>query len=61
VKTPGEWEVRIFFLEDPPRYDVEFEVKRIPTRKLRKFLASVAEKREELFAEWDRKVQVVDP
>lgn len=61
VKSPGEWEVKIFFLAEPPYYEVDFEVKRIPSRKLNKFLAQVAKKRADLFDEWSRKVQVVDP
>jgi len=61
VKAPGEWEVKVFFLEDPPLYEVEFALKRIPTRKMKKFLEAVGGRREALFAEWDRKVQVVDP
>jgi hypothetical protein len=61
VKSPGEWEVKVFFLNEPPYYEVEFELKRIPTRKLGKFLAVVAENRETLLVEWSRKVQVVDP
>lgn len=61
VKSPGEWEVKVFFMEAPPYHEVEFELKRIPARKLRKFLAVVAENREALLAEWSRKVQVVDP
>ena len=27
VKSAGEWEIKIYFLEDPPRYEVEFAVK----------------------------------
>ncbi|WP_349264262.1 DUF4160 domain-containing protein [Longimicrobium sp.] len=61
VKSAGEWEVKVFFMEDPPYYEVEFEARRIPSRKMSKFLKMVAEKREALHAEWDRKVQVVDP
>lgn len=60
VKSPGEWEVRVFFANDPPYYEIEFEVKRIPTRKMKKFLARVAESRERLYREWDSKVQVID-
>lgn len=61
VKSAGEWEVKVFFLEDPPCYEVVFEARRIPGRKMSRFLKRVAERREALHAEWDRKVEVVDP
>jgi len=60
VQSPGEWEIRVFFGDDPPRFDVVWELKRMPGRALRAFLAQVAEHREELFEEWDEKVQVED-
>ena len=60
VASSGEWEIRVFFGDDPPRLDVLWELKKVPGRALRKFLAQVAEHREELFVEWDRKVQVED-
>jgi hypothetical protein len=53
--------VRIFFAADPPYHEVEFEAKRLPTRKMTNFLKEVARHREALYAEWDAKVQVVDP
>ncbi|HET6232889.1 MAG TPA: DUF4160 domain-containing protein [Longimicrobiaceae bacterium] len=61
AKSPGEWEVRIFFGEDPPYYDVLWQVSRIPKRKLKDFLALVAENRQALYKEWEVKVEVVDP
>jgi hypothetical protein len=61
AQSAGEWEVKVFFAEDPPYYEAAFEVRGIPTRKMTKFLKIVAENREALYAEWDRKVKVVDP
>lgn len=60
VKSPGEWEIRVFFGDEPPRYEVVFEARKLPRRALRKFLAEVAEHREQLFEEWDAKVQAED-
>ena len=60
VGSPGEWEIRVLFGDEPPRYEVEFEARKVPRRALRKFLAEVARHREELFEEWDAKVQVDD-
>jgi len=60
VLSSGEWEIRVFFGDDPPRFDVLWEAKKVPGRVLRKFLAQVAEHREELFDEWANKVQVED-
>ena len=61
VESPGEWEVRVFFGSEPPYYDVVWEAGRIPRKKMKAFLRDVAAHRAELFAEWDRKVTVVDP
>jgi hypothetical protein len=61
VQSPGEWEIRVFFGDDPPRFDVLWELQKVPGKMLRKFLAQVAEHREGLFVEWDAKVQVDDP
>jgi hypothetical protein len=58
--SPGEWEIRVFFGDDPPRFDVRWQLKKVPGRAVRSFLAQVAEHREELFVEWDGKVQVED-
>jgi len=60
VGSPGEWEIRVFFTDEPPRYDVEFEARKVPRRALRSFLAEVAKHREQLLEEWDAKVQVDD-
>jgi Domain of unknown function (DUF4160) len=61
VKSPGSWEIRVFFGEEPPRWDVVWQVGRIPGKRLKAFLATVSENRLKLLEEWDRKVKVVDP
>ena len=61
VQSPGNWEVRVFFGPEPPYYDVVMEVGRIPNKKMRKFLREVSKNRTELYQEWDKKVNVVDP
>ncbi|HEX8696101.1 MAG TPA: DUF4160 domain-containing protein [Longimicrobium sp.] len=61
VKSAGEWEIRVFFGEEPPWYDVLWQVHEIPGKKLRRFLEEVAENRQKLFEEWDAKVQEQDP
>lgn len=48
------WEIRVFFLQEPPGYEVKFEVGRIPSRVLRSLLDSAAEHRVALFGEWER-------
>ena len=60
VKSPGEWEVRVFFGEDPPYYDVVWATGRIPSRRMKRFLSRVATNRSSLFEEWNSKVTVVD-
>lgn len=58
VQSSGEWEIRIFFGQEPPYYDVVWQVKALPGRALKKFLREAAAQREALFAEWDAKVKV---
>lgn len=49
-----EWEVRIFFLHEPVRYEVKYRLKKIPNRTLRRLLETAAEHRSALMKEWDR-------
>jgi Domain of unknown function (DUF4160) len=58
VKSAGEWEIRVFFGEEPPRYEVVFEVRRIPRKKLKEILSAASGHRERLFVEWSQKVEV---
>jgi hypothetical protein len=51
----------VFFGDEPPRFDMLWELKKVPGKPLRKFLAQVAEHRESLLVEWNDKVQVDDP
>ena len=48
------WEIRVFFLEQPPRHEVKFEVKHISTSTVRAILALAGAHRAELFEEWER-------
>ena len=57
VKSPGEWEMRVFFLEDPPRCEMKFEVTQIAGRVRRQVSKLAADNREALFIEWCAKVQ----
>lgn len=52
----GEWEIRVFFLQDPVLCETKFEIKRIPGRILRTILELAAEHRAELLEEWERSV-----
>jgi hypothetical protein len=61
VKCSGKWEVRVFFGEDPPYFDVQWQLSRVPVKQMREFLQTVASHRAELFEEWTAKVNVVDP
>lgn len=57
VKRPGEWDMRVYFLEDPPRCEMKFEIKKIPGT-LRREVQQLAEiHRKALFEEWNAKVQ----
>lgn len=48
------WEIRVYFLQEPPAYDVKFELKRIPTKTVRTISRLAAEHRAELLVEWER-------
>ncbi|HET7232298.1 MAG TPA: DUF4160 domain-containing protein [Longimicrobium sp.] len=61
VLSHGNWEIRVFLGEEPPRAEVVWQFQKIPARALKDFLSRVSEQRQALFIEWDAKVQVVDP
>ena len=44
----------MYFLQDPPRHEVKFEVRHVSTSKVRAILELAAEHRAELFEEWER-------
>ena len=48
------WGIRVYFLQQPPEYDVRFEVKHVPTRTVKAVLQLAAAHRAELFEEWER-------
>lgn len=53
ASVPDEWEIRVFFLEEPVRYDVRYELRRIPGPLLRRILEAAAAHRAALFREWE--------
>ena len=58
AKSPGEWEVRVYFLEEPPRLEVKFELSRVPTAKKRQIQDLARVHRVGLLEEWSRKVKI---
>lgn len=52
----GEWEVRVYFLLEPPQVEVVLELKRVPGRIRRALLGLAKEHRAELLQEWSQKV-----
>ena len=48
------WEIRVFFLQEPPGYEVRFEVRHVPKKTVRAILRLAAAHRAELFEEWER-------
>ncbi len=48
------WEIRVYFLQEPPRCEVKFDVKHVSARMVREVLQLAATHRAELFEEWDR-------
>lgn len=51
-----EWEVRIFFLQEPVTYEVKWATKHVPSRVIRELLENAAHHRAELLEQWDRSV-----
>lgn len=56
ASVPGEWEVRVFFLHEPPGYQKVWVVTRVPASTLREILEKAAEHRAELLREWSENV-----
>ena len=52
--APGEWEVRVFFLQDPVMYEVKYMLRRIPRGLLTAILEGAQEHRAAVFREWER-------
>ena len=48
------WEIRVYFLQEPPEHEVKFEVKHVSARMVRAILELSAAHRVELFEEWER-------
>ena len=57
ASAPGGWEVRVYFLLEPPEIEVVLEVKRLPGRIRRGLLSLAKQHRAELLKEWSEKVQ----
>lgn len=56
ASSPGEWEVRVYFLLEPPQMEVVLDVKRVPSRIRRALLRLAKEHRADLLKEWSEKV-----
>lgn len=54
ASIPDEWEIRVFFLQEPVRYEIKYDIRRIPSGLLRAVLEAAAENRAALFREWER-------
>lgn len=56
ARVPDEFEIRVFFLYEPPRYEEVWVATRIPAPSLRAILDGAAEHRAELLGEWSEQV-----
>jgi hypothetical protein len=56
VKRAGEWEIRVFFHEEPPYYEEVFVVRRPSSRVTREILTHAHSFRAQLYLEWSEKV-----
>ena len=48
------WEIRVFFLQETPEYDVKYEVNPVSGKMVREIKRLAARHRAELFEEWER-------
>lgn len=58
AKAPGQWEIRVFFLEEPPRMEVKFSLVRISSARAKQLQEVARIHRAALLEEWTRKVKV---
>ena len=56
VEKPGEWEVRVYFHEEPIVIEFKWRARHFPASMEREIVDLVAEHREELWTEWSEKV-----
>ena len=54
ARAADAWEIRVFFLQEPPEHEVKFEVKHVSARTVREILRLAALHRAELLEEWER-------
>ena len=54
VGVADAWEIRVYFLQEPPKYDVRFELRHVSARRVTAILRLAAAHRTELFEEWER-------
>ena len=48
------WEIRVYFLREPPQDEVKFAVKHVSANTVREILELAAAHRTELLEEWER-------
>ena len=53
VAVADEWEIRVFFLQEPVQYDVKYMIRRIPGTLLKTVLREAKKNRTALFKEWE--------
>jgi hypothetical protein len=54
--SPDDWEIRIFFLEEPVTYEVKYQFRHLPSQTVRRLLRLAAENRAALLDQWNRSV-----
>ena len=54
VGVVDEWEIRVYFMQEPPEPEVIYQVKRVPGKTVRRILMLTATHRAELLDEWER-------
>lgn len=62
AERSGEWEVRVFFLQDDASMvEIKWSLKAPSKRELKRLCAAAAQFRPQLLAEWEQKVIVTAP
>ena len=54
ARAGDAWEIRVYFLQEPPEHKVKFAVRRVPAKMVKQILELAATHRAELLQEWER-------
>ena len=54
ARAGDAWEIRVYFLQEPPEYEVKFAVRHVSARMVKQVRKLATKHRAELLQEWER-------